>query len=231
MSAIKNYVAAISAGLFVASCSQQPANQQNSKPKSVLTQDTYNLALFAAAEDFETLTESAFSADIPAREMLIDRAIKATDQVANFASPALTTRLQALLADIRAAQTDDAPADIAIASVEAFRELVSAVSGEQQIPVNVSLLDYAGFRFDAEAQAKPARFSDMQVTVRYAQAQWKGIESRKEIASLSPKFAASLTSMERAAQSGNIAKARAAAIVELDLVDELEKAFSTPPKG
>jgi hypothetical protein len=137
----------------------------------------------------------------------------------------LTTQLQTHLADILNAHKKNAPANLAIASNEAFRALVSAVAGKQKMPVNVSLLDYAGFRFDADAQATPARFADMEGAVLFAQEQWAGIKSRREIAKLSTRFNASLDDMDLATRSRDVAKARAAAKVELDMVDELETAF------
>lgn len=184
-----------------------------------------NLALLAAAEEFETLTESSFSADIATREKMISKASIATARIAKFASPKLTTQLQNRLANIQTAQRKNATADLAIESNEAFRSLVSAVGGKQVIPITVSLLDYAGFRVDADAQAIPARFDDMKVAVLFAQEQWAGVKSRQEIAKLVPQFSAALNNIELASRSGDVALARAAAKVELDMVDELETAF------
>ena len=156
---------------------------------------------------------------------MISKASIATARIAKFASPKLTTQLQNRLANIQTAQRKNATADLAIESNEAFRSLVSAVGGKQVIPITVSLLDYAGFRVDADAQAIPARFDDMKVAVLFAQEQWAGIKSRQEIAKLVPQFSAALNNMELASRSGDVALARAAAKVELDMVDELETAF------
>ncbi|WP_411291479.1 hypothetical protein [Sphingorhabdus sp.] len=222
---------ALAAMSLLASCGDQTTNDLELKAKSsndlasATGEVSNNAALFAAAEEFETLTESSFSADIASREKTIAKVSNAAARVAKFASPELAAQLQTHLGNIRAAQKNNAPADLAIASNEAFRVLVSAIAGNQKTPVNVSLLDYAGFRFDADAQAIPARFDDMEESVLFAQAQWAGIKSRPEIAKLSARFSASLDNMDLAARSGDVAKARAAAKVELDMVDELETAF------
>lgn len=222
---------AFSALLLIASCSNQPKNEPElaKKSKSDLTsladEDLKNMALLATAEAFETLTESSFSADVAMRESKIARVRKSAAIVTEFASPKLAARLRTHLADIAIAEQDNVLADLAIASIEAFRDLVSAVEGKQALPVNVSLLDYAGFRFDADAQANPARFADMQEAVVFAQEQWAVIKSRQEVAKLSVRFSAALDNMELASRSGDAALARATAKVELDMVDELEAAF------
>ena len=221
----------MAATLLLASCGNQTANQPESKansPRGLASstdESSNNLALLAAAEEFETLTESSFSADIATREKMISKASIATARIAKFASPKLTTQLQNRLANIQTAQRKNATADLAIESNEAFRSLVSAVGGKQVIPITVSLLDYAGFRVDADAQAIPARFDDMKVAVLFAQEQWAGVKSRQEIAKLVPQFSAALNNIELASRSGDVALARAAAKVELDMVDELETAF------
>ena len=221
----------MAATLLLASCDNQTASQPESKANapsakaSPTNESSNNLALLAAAEEFETLTESSFSADAATLEKMISKARIATAKIAKIASSKLTTQLQHHLANIQTAQKKNATADLAIESNEAFRTLVSAVGGKQIIPVNVSLLDYAGFRVDADAQATPARFDDMKVAVLFAQEQWAGIKSRQEIAKLVPRFSAALDKMELASRSGDVALARAAAKVELDMVDELETAF------
>ena len=222
---------ALSVVLLLASCGVQPANEQDLKAKSqndvTLPSNgiSNNLALLAAAEEFETLTEISFSANPSMREKMIAKAGKAAAGVMKFAPPRLTVHLQTHIADILSAQRKNSSADLAIASNEAFRDLVSAVAGKQQTPLNVSLLDYAGFRFDADAQALPARFADMQETAVFGQEQWAGIKSRPEVAGLSARFSAALDNMELASRSGDVALARTTAKVELDMVDELEKAF------
>lgn len=225
------YLSALAATLLLASCGNQTANQTEPKaslPSALASradERSNNLALFAAAEEFETLTESSFSADIATRERMISKASIATAKITKFVSPKLTTQLQNHLANIQTAQKKNAPTDVAIESNEAFRALVSAVGGKQAIPVNVSLLDYAGFRFDADAQATPARFADMQEAVVFAQEQWRDIKSRREIEKLTVRFSAALDNMELASRSGDVALARSTAKVELEMVDELETAF------
>lgn len=52
-------------------------------------------------------------------------------------------------------------ADIALASIEGFREVVGVMPGRSLVPADVRLLDYAGLRYDADVQASTPRWADM----------------------------------------------------------------------
>ena len=129
------------------------------------------------------------------------------------------------LTSIRRANAADRPADVALASMECFRTLVSAVPGTPAIPVDVSLLDYAGFRYDADAQAAPVRWADMARAMIFARERWSNIRMRPAAAGLVTRFETVLTDMEKAVSAQNVPHARASAKAELDMVDELESVF------
>tara|TARA_R110000868_G_scaffold224721_4_gene476863 strand:+ start:1047 stop:1535 length:489 start_codon:yes stop_codon:yes gene_type:complete len=109
--------------------------------------------LLAAAEPFESLTETAFSATPATRWKAIDAAEKAAKGIADIVPHTISIKLADHLMAVRSANAAEKPSDVALASIEGFRTLVSAVPGSPAIPVDVSLLDYAGFRYDADAQA------------------------------------------------------------------------------
>ena len=225
------FPAALAALLLLASCGTQSAkksqatDQANDGVATLAENPVDAKLLLAAAEEFETIAETSFSADVAAREKMIANAAKAVAEVTGSASPKLRARLQTGVADILKAHRTNEPADLAIASIEVYRDLISAVPGQRKIPVHVGLLEYAGLRFDADAQAKPPRFADMEKTAAFAEQQWAEIKLRKEIDILADGFEASLSEMGLAARSRDVARARAAAKVELDMVDELEAAF------
>jgi molybdenum cofactor biosynthesis protein B len=58
--------------------------------------------------------------------------------------------------------------------VEGYRLLVSAAP-QTKIPTAVNLLDYAGFRYDADLKARPVRWSDLKAAVEFANQQWNSI--------------------------------------------------------
>ena len=181
--------------------------------------------LLAAAEPFESLTETAFSATPDARSKAIDAAESAAKGVAGIVPHAVSIKLADHLMSIRRAHAADKPADVALASIEGFRTLVSSVRGSPAIPVDVSLLDYAGFRYDADAQAAPVRWEDMARAMVFARDRWSTVRSQPAVASLAPRFETVLTNMETSVSARNLSHARASAKAELDMVDELETAF------
>lgn len=182
-------------------------------------------ALLAAAEPFETLTERAFRAKPSEIDGLIADAEAAVLSIQSAAPQNLLQRLEGRLIAIRRASKADNRADIALASIEGFRDIVSAVPGSAKIPVEVGLLDYAGFRYEADVQATPPRWQDMTDAVTFARMQWSKIEQSPALAKLQSRFGASLDAMDEAIKSRDVANARRAAKIELDLVDDLERAF------
>lgn len=181
--------------------------------------------LLAAAEPFEGLTESAFTD--PAAKL--DASITIAERAAQSVRDALPTQayaqLDAKLAEVRRARRANNRADLALASIEGYRILVSAVPGAPVVPIDVSLLDYAGFRYNANTQATPPRWDDMTRATDFARQRWSSLENKQLPASLGRRLVESLVAMESAAKRRDVVAARASAKTELDLVDELEAAF------
>jgi hypothetical protein len=105
--------------------------------------DAASARLLAAAEPFEALTETAFSA----LGLHLDRGIIAADAAAKNARDSLPqasiAQLDARLAKVHEAYKSDDRAGLAISSVEAYRILVSAAR-PGKVPTAVNLMDYAG---------------------------------------------------------------------------------------
>jgi hypothetical protein len=137
----------------------------------------------------------------------------------------LATRLQAIAA---ARRTDNRP-EIALAAVEIYRVLVENAP-PREIPAEVNLLDYAGFRYDADLNARPIRWDDMARAAAYAQARWVAIDARVTDKILRDRVSKALADMVEAARRRDPALAADAARRELDLVDRLEIFFSTPTR-
>ena len=190
-------------------------------------QDTANSALLAAtAEPFENLTEAAFSASPKALDAKIAKAEAAASRVRDRLSPEAAGELRDELAQARAAQQAGNPADLAIASNEAYRILVSSVREPTTVPKAVRLLDYAGFRYDADLKAKPTRWGDMNEAAVFALDQWRPLASGVRDEPLRAKLAASLGAMDTAATKQVASQAGQAVAKEQDLVDAPEKYFT-----
>lgn len=214
--------------LVLSACGDRPNVPVAASPAKPASQDSQsvrrNVQLLAAAEPFETLTEQAFTAPPPELTKLHDEARR---QLA-AAGPALTNsdaaKLSVLSSDLQAAfAQDDRPA-IAVASVESFRVLVSAQDATTaKAPIAVSLLDYAGFRFDAHLKAKPPRWNELAGDAAFTRATWAGLRPQVTSAGLADAFETALSGMEEGVSQRNISLAQYAARTELALVDLLEE--------
>lgn len=195
---------------------------------AALGQSEMATSLGAAGEPFEVLAETAFTATPAELEKSILAAEGAANMLKTIAPAGLSASLETRLAAIRQARKADQRVELSLASIEGFRDIVSAVPGSPVVPIDVSLLDYAGFRFDADAQAKTPRWDDMAAATTFARERWATLSGLPPLSKLRTRFDIALSAMDAAVKARNVTRARAAAKVELALVDELEAAFPKP---
>ncbi len=189
--------------------------------------DAASSRLLAAAEPFEALTEMAYSA----LGLHLERGIADAEAAATSARSSLPEESVAMLdvrmAEIHQAHKADDRAGLALSSVEAYRILVSAAR-PGKVPTAVNLMDYAGFRYDADFRAKPIRWPDMKEAAAYAREQWNSISSQIADPILKKSVDTAISDMELGVEQQNTFKARRSVNSELGLVDKLEKYFSKP---
>lgn len=183
-------------------------------------------AYLAAAESFESLTEQAASATPEKLTSLVADAEKVADVVLPVLGAAGKSALGSHLSKIRAALRNSDRTAIALAAVEGYRTLVESADETGSNPRAVSLLDYAGFRYQADLAAWPPRWSDAASAETFAEVQWSGIADKVTDTGLKSDFARALADMKDAAKSKNTVAAKSVVIRELDLVDKLEQYFA-----
>lgn len=220
----------LSAAITVNSCGQSaPADKTNSSASTpsatAQAAPTGDAAIAAAAESFEKLTETAFTATPAVLDATIAEVRSAAQGVRGSLVPEAATSLDAWLADIDTARKSDNRADLAIAAVEGYRTLVSSGGPGAKVPVAVKLLDYAGFRYDADLKARPTRWADMTQAAAFGREQWATISSQVTDTVLRANMDKALTEMADGASTQDAAVGSAAAQRELALVDDLEKFF------
>lgn len=114
----------------------------------------------------------------------------------------------------------------ALASVEIYRLLQEAMDpNARPVPVQVPLLDYAGFKVLALAKADPANWASIEATVKEAVAFWKQVETRIGSAALRNMLGSIMTGLNDASSVKNPAYAAFAAKMLLESVDLLEAQF------
>jgi hypothetical protein len=218
--------------------SSKPAetNQKNSDQVVTVPQNETVVAvsgLPAAAENFEALTEQAFTAKPDELALLFANAHESATGIAGQLDPEAAKSLDGRLKDVKTAIDAGNPSDIALAAVEGYKVIVSAFPPDAKIPVAVSLLDYAGFRIQADLQSDPKRWADASAAAKYAQGQWDLIKDSVTDPELNKRFSDSLARLTEYLSVKDDKMAAKAAATELDLVDELETFFhpatKTPP--
>ncbi len=185
-----------------------------------------NKKLLAAAEPFENLTEMAFTSTWAK----IDHTTSDAELAAAGARRALphgeVGKLDTHLAAMKSARQKQDRADLALSSIEVYRVLVSSVTASAKIPTQVSLLDYSGFRYDADLKSSPIRWDDMARTMAFAHQQWAVIAPRLKSAAVGKRFEKAVAGMDQAVHEKNQPLAASSVKSESDLVDELENYFS-----
>jgi len=189
--------------------------------------DANGKKLRAAAEPFENLTEISFSAAWPRIDKTVGEAEAAAGGVRGSLSKDVAGQLDAQVSAMKLARQKQDRAGLALSSIEAYRVLVSAVTDNGKIPTGVSLLDYAGFRYDANLKANPIRWDDMARAVSFAHKTWDALPSRAKASPVAVRFEKAITDMDKAVVQRSKSLAASSVKTELDLVDQLENFFST----
>ena len=189
--------------------------------------DARNSALLATAEPFEALTEQAATSTTAELDKLIADTRSAANRISGSLDQAQEAKLQSQLAEVAARRKSDDRTGIALAAVEGYRTLIESAPDTSPTPRAVSLLDYAGFRYQANLAAKPARWADAGAAVDFADTQWAAVSPKIGDTALRSQMSASIVDMRKAVQAKDEALAKSASTTELDLVDKLEAYFTT----
>jgi hypothetical protein len=180
-----------------------------------------------AAEPFETLTETAFTASRAALGKMVADAMVAARSAQTLLPDQSTKRFGDEMAALKAAYRHDRRAAIALSSIEVYRILVTAVGDGAKVPAGVSLLDYAAYRYRADLKTNPRRWPDMADAVGFARQTWTVLMPKVGSPALEAQVLSAITAMEQAAGRKDASAAAKAAQTQLDLVDDLEKHFAS----
>lgn len=211
-------------------CQQAPRSNETASGTGKPTAESASvIAVKAAVEPFEAVTEQAFTAKAGELQILVSKAEASYRAVRPNLTPQQQRDADGHIADLKKAEQQRDLSATALTSVEMYRFLLEAQNRANDPAIRIGLLDYAGFRYNALAQANPVRWSDMAQTVQYAEGEWRALAPSIRDRALSERFANSLKAMTQAADKRDKAAARKAADTELQLVDLLEKqALSNP---
>ena len=201
---------------------------QDAKHKSRTISKQGNEIIIVASSPFEDMTEAALAGD----KKGIERALRAYDAVADKVDGVLPAarrdELRALVADIRKAKNQVSLDAIALKAPEAYRTLIQGLDrGVLQVPLEVSLLDYAGFSFLALLHVQPVDWRLLQGAGGQAQKNWAAIKAKVTNSGLRDAVDVAVAGMNRACALKNADMAFLAAQVDLAIVDLLEAGFES----
>lgn len=185
-----------------------------------------NEVLLSAASPFEDLTENALAGNDKGMQL----ALKAYDEQAAKVGKVLSAKarqdIELLVATIKMAQQRADYESVALNSVEAYRTLIESLdTSSLMVPVQVSLLDYAGFKLKVLLHAKSPDWSVLRKTAEEARQHWTAIEPRVSDKGLRDAVNTMITGMDKATTAKNVEMAVFAAQVDLAMVDLLEGYF------
>lgn len=216
---------------MLAACgSTKPANTNDQKNTQVVTVPQNETAptlsgMPAAAENLEALTEQAFTASPKELDSLFTKVQESVASISGQLSPNDAKSLEGHMREAKTAIAAGNPSATALAAVEGYKLIVSAYPPDAKIPAAVSLLDYAGFRIQADLKSEPKRWADALEAAKFAHEQWDQIKGKVTDIDLRSRFTASLSSLDEYLSRQNEKSAAKAAVTELELVDELEGFF------
>lgn len=182
-----------------------------------------NEVLLGAMSPFEDMIEFALIGN----NSNISKALATADQHAKIIKTTLpasaASKFATLMDDLHKATTGKDHQKVAGSAIEIFRLLTDNLQANVlDVPIEVSLLDYAGFKLRVLAASQKPDWRNIRKTVHEATAWWKAINSKVSAKGLRNAFDTLIRGLEDAAKDDNLPMLRFAAQMDLDLVDLLE---------
>jgi hypothetical protein len=217
----------IVAGLSIWGCtSESVLAAQKAMSSSRPDMSRNNVVLLSAASPFEDLTEYALAGDKKGMQLALKAYDEQAAKVSKVLSPKARHEMELLVAAIKKAEQRAENESVALNSVEAYRTMIESLdTSSLVVPVQVSLLDYVGFKLKVLLHAKSPDWSILRKTAEEARRHWIAIESRVSDKGLRDTINTMITGLNKATAAKNAEMAVFAAQVDLALVDLLEGYF------
>ncbi|HVT37783.1 MAG TPA: hypothetical protein VHE78_01940 [Gemmatimonadaceae bacterium] len=196
---------------------------------TALSQDAAkaNTTLLNATGPFEDMVEPAIAKDDKGVAKQLAAADKAADGIRKALPTDAARRFDGLLQSIH--KSADAKDGLAVArnAMVVFRLLVDNLKADiLKIPLEVNLMDYAGYQFLVLAAADTPDWDAMSKLAADADGWWKSIARKVTAVDLRGAINRTMVGLKQSAQEKNLSMAKFAAHMDLDLVDVLEGTFT-----
>ena len=186
--------------------------------------------LAGGAEIFENLTEASPVLDAVGFKKSLSEFETLYPEISMRLSPERKMRLDNLVTGVRNAWRNGDRRAMAIQSVEAYRLLQESIDHSgQPVPVEVPLLDYAGFKLNALLLSTRPDWRLVAKTAQEASTWWTAIRPQITDKSLRAAMDHTVDGIKHAAARKDPQLLRFAAKMDLILVDGLETFFNSKP--
>jgi len=187
-----------------------------------------NETLLAATSPFEDLSEFALAKDAAGITKSLAEADGHVAAVRKVLPAAAATQFDALMKVLHQAATDQQHHALALNAVETFRLLLDQLDAKGlEVPKEILLLDYVGFKLHVLEAAPQADWEAMRKTVADGVAWWNTTKPKIHEVALTDAMDTTIRALQEGAKTQNQALLHFAAQLDLDLVDLLEGIFET----
>lgn len=185
-------------------------------------------SLAAGAEIFENLTENSPELNAAAFDDSMTKYETLRSNISAQLAPDQMKRLVALLANVRKSWQKRDRGSMAIQSIEIYRLLQESIHhANQPVPVEVPLLDYAGFKIKALLISKLPDWEQIRKTTHEATLWWASTKPKVTDSSLRDAMDHTIMGINEAARLKDTKLLAFAAEMDLILVDGLESFFNS----
>jgi hypothetical protein len=189
-----------------------------------------NETLLSATSPFEDMVEYALAKNFASVEKSLAKAEAQGAAVKEALAPASAGEFDRQLQALRKVVAAREPHGVAVCAVEIFRLLLDNLDGTKlEVPKEVSLLDYAGFKLHVLDAAPKPNWDAMRKTVVEAAGWWKAAKPKVSEKGLRDAMESTIRGLQEAARTENLPMLHFAAQLDLDLVDVLEGHFEKKP--
>ncbi|MEJ2656651.1 MAG: hypothetical protein P8012_05575 [Desulfobacterales bacterium] len=185
-----------------------------------------NDILLSAASPFEDLTEYALAANKKGMKLALKAYADQAVGVNEVVSEKTRNNIDGLIATIKKSERRGDNETIALKSVEVYRILIESLDVDSLVvPIQISLLDYAGFKFETLLHARSTNWPELKKVAEEAHRNWVAVQPRVADKALRDTVEAAVAGMYKACIEKNAEMAVFAGQIDLALVDILEGYF------
>lgn len=191
-----------------------------------------NDILLSAASPFEDLTENALAANRDGMNAALKAYADQAPEVRKVLPASARAKIDELLAAIKKAESQGDNETVALKSVAVYRLLVDALDQNAlAVPVQVALLDYAGFMVTVLLHTGSSRdWPALNKVAAEASRNWAAVKDRVTDTGLRDAVDTAMAGLVEAGIDKNAGMAAFAAQIDLALVDLLEGYFERQPR-